>query len=153
MKRLLLFALSIVVVLIVALIVVFAPQWLLISLSRNSNFPLGTIIIWLGIIAWSTTIYFGIGKFHGHNRSTTVSFYRALLILSIILAGLWGGVGYYFSNNWAFNFSGSIRSFRGSSEASIYYWYYNYFIVLLPLLVLVSFSIHSLIAKILGKQI
>jgi hypothetical protein len=107
--------------------------------------PFGTLISWIGIIAFPFSIYFACT--HINNPKTRFSKnYQTVLKILIILACLWGIVGYYLADNWAFNFS-SKKVFRGGEKAAIYFWNYTYTIVILPLLFVIVYWLHSGIKK------
>jgi hypothetical protein len=102
---------------------------------ENPYLPLGNIIAWAGIIALPTAIYFGINNL----QKPTNYFERSikyLLLTIIILAVFWAPVSYWLSGNFAFNFTYQ-PGFRGSHLASKLFWYFSYFIVATPVVILI----------------
>lgn len=115
-------------------------------LIKAIGMPFGTLISWIGIIAFPFSIYFACK--HISNPKTRFSKnYQTVLKIIIILAFLWGIVGYYLADNWAFNFS-SKSVFRGGVKAATYFWNYTYIIVILPILFVIIYGLHSVFKKI-----
>ena len=139
---------------IIALAIFLSSLYLLISgssllalpIGKESGFPFGTLITWAGIIALPTVIYTGLGALHRPGNKVAVWYRKAIKAL-ILLAASWGFVCYYLAGNWAFSFSGSAPSFRGSTEAAPYFWYFSGLVVLLPLVFLLVYGIHRLVWK------
>ena len=101
-------------------------------LYNGSAFPLGTLVSWIGIIAFAFTIYLSFNRIHHANNS----FHRIIRIVSgsiVVLALFWGLIGFLFAGNWAFTFQNH-DEFRGSIEASGYFWIFTATLILLPVL-------------------
>ena len=116
----------------------------LLTLSLGGTLPAGTIITWAGIIALPVLIYLVIKRLH-RPVSGAFRFFRAFILVIIAFAMSWGGVAYYLAGNWAFNFSGSVSTFRGSAAASPYFWNYTYFLLALPIAFLLIYWSYLLV--------
>lgn len=124
---------------IAAIFLVF-PDALLYTLLEDPYLPMGTILTWIGFIAFTSFfcfLYLSLQK----NDSKLFKLFKSFFQLLRALAFLWIFIGFAFSNNWSMTFSGSITEFRGSPEASVYYWGFNYFMIGAPILLFVIFII------------
>lgn len=99
---------------------------------KESAFPSGTLISWTGLIALTSTIYFAFKTIH-LSGSSNHKIFRFVFGSTIIFAFLWGLIGFLLAKNWAFTFQNH-DEFRGSIEASRYFWIYTASIVSLPIL-------------------
>lgn len=142
------------VLLLIALALLFLAVFMLITgsplllteLSEGSGFPLGTLIAWLGMIAIPLVILTGFsGLYRPKTRQQKA--WRRLLLGFLLLAICWGGIGHLLAGNWAYTFSGSSPSFRGSSEAGRYFWIFSYATVALPLLFLIVFGVFQFVRR------
>lgn len=140
-KTLLLILLS--TVFLSTFLLVSGSDLLLIPLVEAPYLPLGNIITWVGITALPLSIYFGIGKIRKPHTKTE-TFYNRVLKIIIALAVAWGFVAYGLAGNFATTFKNQ-PGFVGSSRAAEYYWYYNYLVVLAPLVFLLIYGLHRLI--------
>ncbi len=86
-----------IVVLFVTCILLFLPHLLLQPLL-NAYMPSGTIIVWLGLVAYAFLFYLLKPE---AERKTIFSY---LLLAVIILAFGWGFVSAALAGNWSFNF-------------------------------------------------
>lgn len=114
-------------------------------LARGSGFPLGTIITWIGLIALPSSVYFGIDK-SGLYNSSFRNFLVKVNIAIIFMAFLWGPISYFLAGNWAYVFSPG-NGFRGSSEASQYFWAYTTIIVFVSLLLFIAHMVSIIISR------
>jgi hypothetical protein len=105
------------------------------SILKNFFLPLGNLIAWAGIISLQLTIYIILNKL---KRSTPVTdkILRVAIIFLIILAILWAPLCYFLSGNLAFAFTETDR-FQGGQKALKFFWYFNYFLIAAPILLLV----------------
>jgi hypothetical protein len=129
------FIISLLVIIVVSTLLVSSSSVLVIGLGSDPYIPLGNILTWIGMIAFPISIYSGI-------------FYKILkllLFIAILLTVFWGVVSFYLADNWSANF-GSQEGFRGSTRAANYFWNYNYLVVGLPLILLITFWISRIIA-------
>jgi len=116
-------------------LLVTGSPWLEYRLVGAIDFPVGTLVAWLGLIALPSTIHLATAT-HQSASSTLDRFRSLLLKIDLVLAGSWGVMAYALAGNWAFSFSGWAPSFRGSDKASYLFWTYSIIIVLLALLVM-----------------
>lgn len=119
-------------------------------LVNKTTFPSGTLISWIGIIALTITIYL---VFILLRRSTSSNY----MILSyalrsiVIFAALWGLIGFLLAGNWAFIFQNH-DEFTGSIEASRLFWIYTASLVLIPVLLILIFSLRIMSEKFLKRS-
>lgn len=135
---------SIILVSCIFLIVTGSPI-LNVPLYKESAFPLGTIVSWIGLIAFTFTMCFAFNKIHRANNSIH-KIIRIVFGGIVILASIWGLIGYLLAGNWAFTFQNH-DEFRGSIEASRYFWICTASLVLLPILLFLIFWIPLMIKK------
>lgn len=140
---------SIILVSSIFLIVTGSPI-LNIPVNKESTFPSGTLVSWIGLIALTVTIYFGFNKILRSNNSSHRIF-RFAFISIIILASLWGLIGFLLANNWAFTFQNH-DEFRGSIEASRYFWIYTASLVLFPVLLILILWLAILTKRLLRRS-
>jgi hypothetical protein len=108
---------------------------------------LGTIVSWIGLIAFTFTMYLAFNKIHRANNSIH-RIIKSIFGSIVILAFLWGLIGFLFAGNWAFTFQNH-DEFRGSIEASRYFWIFTASLVLLPVIL---FLINWLLLLLLIKR-
>jgi len=112
---------------------------------KATSFPAGTIVSWIGLIALAVTIYFIFSKipdsFIAGGRILRFAFQ-----CFIVLAALWGFIGFFLADNWSFTF-GNKSEFRGSIEASEVFMYFTALLVLLPVLLIIIAGLMSLFFK------
>ena len=144
--RKVLFLIALALLFLVVFLLTTGSPLLLTELSEGSGFPVGTLITWLGITALPLLI---LTSFSGLFRPKTKQqkAWHLLLLGFLLLAISWGGIAYLLAGNWAYSFSGSSPSFRGSSEASRYFWIFTYATVALPLLFLIVFGALQLVRR------
>lgn len=116
-------------------------------LIKDSALPLGTLISWIGIIALTLTIFYIFNKIHS-SGSTNHKILRYVFKGIISLASVWGFIGFLFANNWAFTFQNHDK-FRGSIDASRFFWIYTATIVLFPILLIISLLLISMARKLM----
>lgn len=150
MKRKIFFLILLGIVFLSTFLLITGSDLLLIPLVEEPYLPLGNIITWIGIIALPFSIYFGIGKIRNPQTKTT-KVYNRILKLIIALAVAWGFVAYGLAGNFATTFKNQ-PEFVGSSRAAESYWYYNYLVVLAPLVFLLVYGLHRLILSFLKKN-
>ncbi len=64
----------------------------------------------------------------------------------VFFNAIWGFVSYGLAGNWAFNF-GIRDTFVGSTIASVYFWYYTYTVIILPIVILIIYRLHAFLKK------
>ncbi|MHC1732664.1 MAG: hypothetical protein AB9888_11650 [Bacteroidales bacterium] len=116
-----------------------------VPLFKESAFPLGTIVSWIGLIAFTFTIYLISNKIHRANISVH-KIIRIAFGSTVILALLWGLIGFLFAGNWAFTFQNH-DAFRGGIEASRCFWIFTSTLVLMPVLLFLVLVLMLLIKK------
>jgi len=119
-------------------------------LNDNSTFPLGTFISWIGIIALTLTVYFAFIRILG-SKSSKYRILRFVFKSIIVLASIWGFIGFILADNWAFTFQNHDK-FRGSIDASRYFWIYTASLVLLPIIIILIFLLMYLSGKLIKKS-
>lgn len=127
-------------VFVIALLFLAFPDTLLYTLLEDPYLPIGTIYTWIGFIAFTSFfcfLYLSLQRTNYRLSKIFKSLFQSLRVLSF----LWIFIGFFFSNNWSMSFSGSISEFRGSAEASVYYWGFNYFMLGAPVLLFLIFII------------
>lgn len=134
------------IILISCLILVVTGSPILnIPLYEGSAFPLGTLVSWIGLIAFTSAIYLAFNKIDRVSNSIR-QIIRIVSGSTIILALLWGLIGFVFAGNWAFVFQNH-DEFRGGIEASRYFWIFTASLVLLPVLLFLILLLLLLIKR------
>ncbi|WP_420378886.1 hypothetical protein [Gilvibacter sp.] len=116
------------------------------NLSKSGAIPLGTFITWIGLVALSLSVYWGVRSLRQpHN----LMYRRLSLVLKVAigLAVLWVPVSFALAGNISFNFS-TKPGFQGGQEAMRIFWGYTYGIAIGALLPLVGHWIYLLFSKI-----
>ena len=85
----------------------FQPQILLVSVFEGKSIPLGTLVSWLGLIAFVYFFYL-ILPFNVNNSIEKIL--KRILVLGVYLSLFWGIVSYFLLGNWGFNFDNSTYS-------------------------------------------
>lgn len=117
---------------------------------NKTTFPSGTLISWIGLIALTFLIYLAFNKSY-NSTSSNRRILRFVSGIIVILAFLWGLIGFLLAGNWAFTFQNH-NEFRGSIEASRFFWIYTASLVLLPILLILILWLMILSNKILKKS-
>ena len=133
------FFLSLITLLASTVLLITGSSWLVLDLGNG--LPLGTITTWLGIVALPCTLFFGFQNLY-NPKSLIFKRYRNLLFLLMALSVLWGFIAFLLAGNWSYNFAGR-EAFRGSVDASRWFWIYTYSVIAEPLLFLLIFTIHT----------
>ena len=110
------------------------------NLSKSGAIPLGTFITWIGLVALSLSVYWGVRPLRQpHN----LMYRRLSLVLKVAigLAVLWVPVSFALAGNISFNFS-TKHGFLGGQEAMRIFWGYTYGIAIGALLPLVGHWIY-----------
>ncbi len=138
---------------ILSLTLVIITGYLLISQStvltqtffKDNTFPAGTFITWTGLLCLQLSVYYGFPKIQ-NSKNLFYMVIGYLIIITISLAFFYGIIAYALSGNWAFNFTSS-EDFRGSDDASFWFWRLNYFLVIIPVISTISILIYELFLK------
>lgn len=112
-------------------------------LLKDSGFPFGTLVSWVGIVMLPFSILMGI-RLIRKPTSGAYRFYNRFFWLLSMLSVPWGLVSYLLAGNWAFTFSKS-TGFKGSEQAFTVFLYFTAILISLSLLFLIIFGIHHLI--------
>ena len=117
------------------LLVTGSPLLVLIAIEPM-GLPLGNLTTWAGIAALPAAARLGFSNYlSGDTAGARVS--RIITNILLVLAMAWGGVSYGLAGNWAFNFSASSETFRGSNFAGEIFQIYTVSIIAITLLWLV----------------
>ncbi len=128
---------SLIVLLTVIVLLLTASNLLTFSLSDDPYIPLGTFITWAGIIAFPLTIYWGMDNWRKPvGRAERIL--SSLLKFQIVLATLWLPICFALSGNMAFTFVEK-ENFQGGQSAMRLFWYFNYFMGVAPLFLLLAY--------------
>lgn len=103
-------------------------------LLNDPPFPFGNLLIAFGVLAWPCMFFFGFSRFYYPITHAEHTLSKALIVI-IILSLCWFPVGYLLSGNLGFNYR-STPNFQGGQLARKLYWYYNYAVIGLPILIL-----------------
>ncbi len=114
-------------------------------LYKGSEFPIGTLVAWIGVIMLPLSILIGI-RIIRKPISRVYRFYHRVFLSLSLLSISWGLVSYLLAGNWAYTFS-SNSGFKGSEQAFTVFLYYTSILFSLTLLFLIIFGIHHLIIK------
>lgn len=131
-------------------LVVTGSSFLTMPVIKGTSFPVGTVVSWLGLLALSATIFFIFSNIYDSDNPGGHIFRRALQCF-IVLAALWGFIGYFLAGNWAFTFHNH-DDFRGSIEASEVFMYFTASLVLFPVILIVTAGLVSLLLKLVRRS-
>lgn len=91
-----------------AYLVFFQPEFLTLSINKQNTIPAGTIISWLFIVVFVLLFLFNI------SIKTSNLFDRVLRFIlfgNVFLAFFWGLISYSLAGNWTFNFDNESQFF------------------------------------------
>lgn len=136
-----------------ALILVFVSISLLISgsslltlaLDSDDTIPLGTFIIWIGMISLPLSIYFGLKEWSNPKKKLN-RILSGFLKVFIVLGILWVLISYLLAGNIAFNFSNK-ATFQGGQDARRWFQSLSYGIGIGSLVILLTYWISLLFKK------
>lgn len=131
-------------------LVVTGSSFLTMPVIKGTSFPVGTVVSWLGLLALSATIFFIFSKIYDSDNPGGHIF-RLAFQCFIVLAALWGFIGYFLAGNWAFTFHNH-DDFRGSIEASEAFMYFTASLVLFPVLLIIIAGLVSLLLKLVRRS-
>lgn len=116
---------------------------LLKPLMNDLDFPIGTLISWVGIAMLPLSIIMGV-RLIRKPTSLAYRFYKRVYIFFFLLSAAWGLISYYLVGNWAFTYSDT-GVFRGSEKAFQLIVTFTFTLISLNLLLLLIFGIHHFI--------
>lgn len=143
---------SFIIIVSCLILIVTGSPVLTMPVIKGSAFPFGTLISWIGLIALTNSIYSGFNKINSSDSSDSSDhrLFRFTFRSFIILAALWGFIGFLLAGNWAFTFQNH-EEFRGSIEASKYFWVFTAALVSIPILLILIFWFVSALRKLMKK--
>ena len=109
------------------LLLLLSPSIFEYPLWEQPYVPLGNLLFWLAFIAFPVFLNTASGSFSVPSNDLKVLIDRGFR-LAVILGLLWWPVSYMLAGNFSNNFREQ-PEFVGSSEASVWFWGYTYFIV------------------------
>ena len=136
---------SLIILITTSILLITGSSILTLSLAKDSNVPLGTFITWIGFISLPMTLLLGIKRLENPKESKNKIMANALKTC-IVLSILWVPISYFLAGNISFTFTEKAE-FRGGQLAMNLFWYYNYFLVGAPLLLIGIYKIISLFKK------
>jgi hypothetical protein len=117
-------------------ILFFKTEWLVLAFIVNPAVPLGTLIVWLLVVAYSLLMFFILPN---NSKNKIVKLSKRLLNYLLYPSFFWGVVSYLLSGNWAFNFTNKIN---------FTIWIiYTALIMILPLVVLVIIFMRKIVNR------
>jgi hypothetical protein len=120
------------------------------EIIEGLELPWGNLITWIALMSLPCTQFFGIEKIRYPHSSALRAFNISLKVI-MVFSFLWIAVSYFLAGNWSFTFTPS-EAFRGSTEASFYFWGYTLMLVMLPLLVIIIYGLHLLFKLSSGRK-
>ena len=119
-----------------AYLILFNPRVLSNSIFKESSIPLGSLISWLGIWAYSFLFY---SILPSGRKSLMARLFKKLFFVNVIFAAFWGIFSFLLSQSWAFTFK-NVKIF--------YLWItITALVLLIPLILLSVLGIRSLLIK------
>ncbi len=143
--RKVLFLASLTILLIAGYLLITGAPVLTAPVPGKPTLPMGTFITWAGIIALPLTIFWGTGRFREPARSIDKFMAVALKVL-IGLAVLWAPICYLLAGNLSFSFTEK-AGFQGGQTAMKTFWYFNYLLVVAPIMLLLLYGLLHLFHK------
>lgn len=122
-----------ILVLLIVIIFLFFPEVLLISIIKSTYLPLGTFITWIGLISYVSFFYY-LHQLRMISKLAVLKIIGKLFTSLRFISYFWGFIAYLLAANWSMTFYGSISVFRGSYDASLYYWGVIYGLLIIPVL-------------------
>lgn len=142
------FYISFLTIILAAIHLLTGSRILISPIHEPNNLLAGTIIAWLGIIALSA---FSISSNESiWRRRRHGKWYYFALIISLFFGLSWGFISYSLSGKWNFTFRGDSPTFQGSAEAGELFWIITEALLILPIALLVFYTIHSAIIRRVG---
>ena len=144
-KRNFLFLASLTILLVAGFLLITGAPVLTTPLPGNPSLPMGTLLTWAGILSLPLSIYFGVERFRKPARATDKFIANALKVL-IILSILWAPICYLLAGNLSFSFTEK-AGFQGGQTAMKTFWYFNYLLVVAPIMLLLLYGLLHLFYK------
>lgn len=150
MRRKTIFAISMLLFVVTATLLLSNAALLYKPLLREPYFPAGTLVAWAGIISLPTSIYFGLKRIWRPGSRISRAF-SSLLKSIIALCWLWGPTGYLLGGSFSFVFEDEDR-FPGGVLAAEVFWIFTFLVVLLPLVFLLTYLLYRLLVRIFRNR-
>lgn len=149
MNRKTIFIASLLTFFITAALLVSGSSLLIRSIYTDSDVPLGTFIVWAGLIALPLTMYSGIKRLADPDNEMDRYFSLVFRFL-ILLALFWVPVSFLLAGNLHFTFSNT-DSFQGGQLAMKIFWIFSYSLVISPFILLFIYGITSFLTRNKGR--
>lgn len=138
-NRLLAIGISLFVVLISGYLLIRSSPVLTMTIDPAGRLPWGTVITWLGFIAFSCLLFYTSNKLYAPEHKIDRVFSWSMKVL-IMAAVCWVPISYGLAGNLSFSF-GEKSTFQGGQLAMKLFWGYCYTLVLAPLAVLIMHKV------------
>lgn len=128
-----------------------SSELLSIGLDSDGKLPLGTLITWWGFIglAYVSTRSISILRMPNSIWEKSIS---VLGTTGFYAACIWPLLGWLLAGNLSFEFTSAAPGFRGSPEASVWFWDLNYAIPIVCLIAFITGGATMLLRRFRGKQ-
>lgn len=143
MKNKLILVLAIGVVVFVVILLATGSPLLNRSIAGDDGVPMGTVLTWLTFICLPLVFLLGIPGLR-HPKTNMQRWIRKAFGVLFALGLLWGLVSYGLAGNWSFNFKRQV-AFRGSARAGVLFWYMNYFLAIVPIMLVSFLSLEAIL--------
>lgn len=140
-KRKTLLTVSLIILVVTIILLITGSPILTAPISLEPPLPAGTLITWAGMISLPLSIYLGFHPFRAGER-----FLAFALQLFIILAVLWAPLAYLLAGNFSFSFTEK-AGFRGGQTAMRLFWYFNYALTAVPVLLFLFYGLIRVLKK------
>ena len=115
------------------------------SIGGDDGLPMGTVLTWLAFICLPLVFLLGIPGLR-HPKSKMQKWVRKAFGVLFGLGLLWGLISYGLAANWNFNFKRQ-EAFRGSARAGVLFWYLNYFLAIVPIMLVSFLGLEAILKK------
>lgn len=150
MKRRLIFISSLIIFLSSFSLIFLGSKLLTKPFIETIEMPFGTIITWLGLIAFPTILYSGFKNIY-NAKTKVLRFFKKIIFFLILSGCFWGVIGYFLADNWAYNFSNK-NVFRGGERAATIFWNFSYILLVLSVLVFIIYLLYSFVLRVQKKN-
>ena len=140
-KRKTLLIVSLIILVVTIILLITGSPILTAPISAAPPLPAGTLITWAGMISLPLSIYLGFHPFRAGERFLAIA-----LKLFIILAVLWAPLSYLLAGNLSFSFTEK-AGFRGGQTAMSLFWYFNYALTAVPVLLFLLYGLIRVLKK------
>lgn len=120
-------------------------SWLVQPIGGKDGVPLGTVLTWLAFICFPLVFLLSLPALI-RPKTRLQAWIRKAFWALFILGVLWGLLSFALAANWSFNFKQQ-DAFRGSARAGVLFWYFNYLLGIVPIMLLAFLAFEALIHK------